>query len=73
MGNLQVRFLEGWAPAMAPGHSTVVAEIDTSEDYFRLARTETTRCLLAVFARSNLPQVATWVLDHRPSIAIRLI
>jgi hypothetical protein len=23
MGNLQVRFLEGWAPAMAPGHSTV--------------------------------------------------
>src|SRR6266566_1504374 len=21
-GNLQVRFLEGWAPAMAPGHST---------------------------------------------------
>jgi RNA-directed DNA polymerase len=26
MGNLQVRFLEGWAPAMAPGHSTVRAE-----------------------------------------------
>src|SRR5258708_25095697 len=23
MGNLQVRFLEGWAPAMAPGYSTV--------------------------------------------------
>ena len=23
MGNLQVRFLEGWAPAMAPGHSTL--------------------------------------------------
>src|SRR5260370_33454864 len=23
-GNLQVRFLEGWAPAMAPGHSTVI-------------------------------------------------
>jgi hypothetical protein len=23
-GNLQVRFLEGWAPAMAPGHSTVM-------------------------------------------------
>ena len=23
MGNLQVRFLEGWAPAMAPGHSTI--------------------------------------------------
>src|SRR6266446_6668071 len=22
-GNLQVRFLEGWAPAMAPGHSTI--------------------------------------------------
>ena len=22
MGNLQVRFLEGWAPAMAPGYST---------------------------------------------------
>src|ERR1700682_1310608 len=26
-GNLQVRFLEGWAPAMAPGHSTVMARI----------------------------------------------
>jgi hypothetical protein len=25
MGNLQVRFLEGWAPAMAPGHSTLIA------------------------------------------------
>jgi len=24
MGNLQVRFLEGWAPAMAPGYSTVI-------------------------------------------------
>ena len=24
MGNLQVRFLEGWAPAMAPGYSTKV-------------------------------------------------
>jgi hypothetical protein len=24
MGNLQVRFLEGWAPAMAPGHSTLI-------------------------------------------------
>src|SRR5271165_850616 len=24
MGNLQVRFLEGWAPAMAPGHSPIV-------------------------------------------------
>ncbi len=23
MGNLQVRFLEGWAPAMAPGYSTM--------------------------------------------------
>src|SRR5258708_36928301 len=23
MGNLQVRFLEGWAPAMAPGYSTI--------------------------------------------------
>ncbi len=23
-GNLQVRFLEGWAPAMAPGHSTIL-------------------------------------------------
>jgi hypothetical protein len=23
MGNLQVRFLEGWAPAMASGYSTV--------------------------------------------------
>src|SRR6266850_3200069 len=24
MGNLQVRFLEGWASAMAPGHSTAI-------------------------------------------------
>ena len=24
MGNLQVRFLEGWAPAMAPGYSTII-------------------------------------------------
>ena len=24
MGNLQVRFLEGWAPAMAPSHSTAI-------------------------------------------------
>jgi hypothetical protein len=24
MGNLQVRFLEGWAPAMAPGYSTLI-------------------------------------------------
>jgi len=23
-GNLQVRFLKGWSPAMAPGHSTVM-------------------------------------------------
>jgi hypothetical protein len=23
MGNLQVRFLEGWAPAMAPGYSNL--------------------------------------------------
>jgi hypothetical protein len=23
-GNLQVRFLEGWAPAMAPGYSTAI-------------------------------------------------
>src|SRR5258705_6145877 len=25
MGNLQVRFLEGWAPAMAPGYSYLIA------------------------------------------------
>jgi hypothetical protein len=31
MGNLQVRFLEGWAPAMAPGYSTL-------RDYGRVAR-----------------------------------
>src|ERR1700730_12910540 len=24
MGNLQVRFLEGWTPAMAPGYSTTI-------------------------------------------------
>jgi hypothetical protein len=29
MGNLQVRFLEGWAPAMAPGHSTNVGPVLT--------------------------------------------
>ena len=27
MGNLQVRFLEGWAPAMAPGYSTVCLRV----------------------------------------------
>ncbi len=27
MGNLQVRFLEGWAPAMAPGYSTSIPPI----------------------------------------------
>src|SRR5882757_8521843 len=31
MGNLQVRFLEGWAPAMAPGYSTKFRTI-TSHD-----------------------------------------
>src|SRR5713101_336057 len=29
MGNLQVRFLEGWAPAMAPGHSTLGITVGT--------------------------------------------
>jgi hypothetical protein len=36
MGNLQVRFLEGWAPAMAPGHSTtcpVLCVYQDSADY----------------------------------------
>src|SRR6202030_4441768 len=28
MGNLQVRFLEGWAPAMAPGYSTRFSMLD---------------------------------------------
>ena len=30
MGNLQVRFLEGWAPAMAPGYSTIFVLKPTS-------------------------------------------
>jgi hypothetical protein len=30
MGNLQVRFLEGWAPAMAPGYSTIEDRADFS-------------------------------------------
>src|SRR5882724_4697334 len=37
MGNLQVRFLEGWAPAMAPGYSTsarVEASGDAGADWF---------------------------------------
>jgi len=28
MGNLHVRFLEGWAPAMAPGYSNLIAIMD---------------------------------------------
>src|ERR1700719_1969216 len=35
MGNLQVRFLEGWTPAMAPGYSTI-AGVATSR--VRLAK-----------------------------------
>jgi len=27
MGNLHVRFLEGWAPAMAPGYSTLIDKV----------------------------------------------
>jgi hypothetical protein len=34
MGNLQVRFLEGWAPAMAPGHSTDTWAFSVSHDHF---------------------------------------
>jgi hypothetical protein len=45
-----------------------------SDELTRMSiREASDRCLLAVLARSNLPQVAPWVLDHRPSIAIRLI
>src|SRR2546426_318644 len=36
MGNLQVRFLEGGAPAMAPGHSTVMARIGSAGGATRL-------------------------------------
>ena len=37
MGNLHVRFLEGWAPAMAPGYSTVMSRF-VLLDNFRIAR-----------------------------------
>ena len=37
MGNLHVRFLEGWAPAMAPGYSTVMVR-SVLLDNFRIAR-----------------------------------
>src|SRR5712691_5431240 len=35
MGNLQVRFLEGWAPAMAPGYSTLIALRQSCPSYER--------------------------------------
>src|SRR5437667_9608700 len=41
MGNLQVRFLEGWAPAMAPGHSTLtglIEGLDVHEKQIELVR-----------------------------------
>ena len=47
MGNLQVRFLEGWAPAMAPGYSTVVRFIRHAARWRRFFR-----CSLAA---SNFP------------------
>ena len=46
MGNLQVRFLEGWAPAMAPGHSTIwepgpTSSVSGNAHPVKLAFTET--------------------------------
>jgi hypothetical protein len=35
MGNLQVRFLEGWAPAMAPGYSTLMALCQSCPSFAR--------------------------------------
>jgi hypothetical protein len=32
MGNLQVRFLEGWAPAMAPGYSSLGITSEIARD-----------------------------------------
>jgi hypothetical protein len=32
MGNLQVRFLEGWAPAMAPGYSANQVYLEPLEE-----------------------------------------
>jgi hypothetical protein len=32
MGNLQVRFLEGWAPAMVPGYSTLITLRQVARD-----------------------------------------
>src|SRR6266478_4426537 len=49
MGNLQVRFLEGWAPAMAPGYSTV------TWDYGRVARDPTRIGLASFTGWCNIP------------------
>lgn len=34
MGNLQVRFLEGWAPAMAPGYSAISNNVGPVKSFF---------------------------------------
>jgi hypothetical protein len=54
MGNLQVRFLEGWAPAMAPGHSTVMPD-RVCWNYFCIARRSDTIASVAYFSLLSLP------------------
>jgi hypothetical protein len=63
MGNLQVRFLEGWAPAMAPGHSTIpgVAFIDP-QMRFVLPESRQTRRISHAFPSSNATVIANKVI-----------
>ncbi len=52
-GNFQVRFLEGWAPAMASGYSTTWVWFD----FTGLSQT------LAIERTENLPSVGVAVTD----------
>ena len=69
MGNLQVRFLEGWAPAMAPGHSTKSSPGTSS---LRLARLSGLSVLVRIrpqfFASKSYALTETVVKDNVPGI-----
>src|SRR5216683_7908467 len=58
MGNLQVRFLEGWAPAMAPGYSTlgIISGCPSSESNPQFSAQVGTPTLTDTAARSCGPR-----------------
>ena len=68
MGNLQVRFLEGWAPEMAPGYSTVVARIGSAEitSGFPVTRAE---CQLCQGALDFITSASVWKTTTRAESA----